>query len=108
MSEADHDCLKRIQIITGSDVELSETKMSFEGMRHFVHTPKDGKLESTDKNYLVETYANNQFIKDYMAEYDMKLQKRMEKAVEYRHDKQMLTTFNGPLKAFMLDNSDYR
>jgi len=43
-----------------------------------------------------------------MAEYDMKLQKRMEKAVEYREDKQMLTTFNGPLKAFMLENSDVR
>lgn len=38
----------------------------------------------------------------------MKLQKRMEKAVEYREDKQMLTTFNGPLKAFMLENSDVR
>jgi len=82
--------------------------MTFEGMRNFVHTPKDGSIESADKNYIVETYANNQFIKDYMVEYDMRLQKRMEKEVEFRDDKQMLTTFNGPLKALMLENSDVR
>ena len=43
-----------------------------------------------------------------MAEYDIKLQKKMEKAVEYREDKQMLMTFNGPLKEYMLENSDVR
>jgi len=52
LSEASQDCLNRIQILTGYDVNLSEAKISLEGLRHVIHTPKDGRIISDHKNYL--------------------------------------------------------
>ena len=64
-------------------------------LRKFVHTPKNGELPAPDKHYLEESYANNQFIKDYMIAYDNSLKESTLKAVEFRESKSFIQLFDG-------------
>ena len=84
----------------GCDVDVQPNSIDLDSMRKLVHTPKDGVLLPQDSKYYIANLRQNEFLRNFINDYDAGLQPQIEKNIKPNLQK--------PLKGFLLNHSPIR